>query len=668
MVLVALPAVTWQELRHADLPNLHSLMEQGAVGLMPVPPEDGADPRRAWASISAGRRAVGGPESLPVEPREGGGVEVSLAPVIAANRAAHIDANVSAFGEALRLLGLSRAVVIAGSRSTYHPALLALADNRGRVDGVYAVDSHSPRECSQVLEQALAEHDVVLAACERGDALSTADVLAGAAREMLDGGPLLLIVFAPASPGGNEPDVRTMGPVIVYDSEGETARGLLTSRATHRRGIITAPDLAAAVLAWWGRRRETAATEGIALWALLNADSAAKAVAAPNGLAELDALDTLLTDRYRLRVVVAKWYAVFGLVVIALGLGLAAGRPQTGRTQRRAWAPYFAQGLRMAGSPPYNTAAGGLALALALVPAGLVAAAAVPPGRDALHLLVTGLAAGALAWAAVKARRVERGLAISLLLGAGAIVADVVSGSRLIERAALEIGVMNGLRFYGISNPIMGGVVGMAVIGMGALAEWRPRAAWLAWPVGVMVVLAMGAPFWGANVGGAVTAAAGFAALWVLTRRRVRGWHVAAAAGIALAGAFSPAVIDSLMPEAARTHIGGGAAALLSGRVDLVVDIAARKLARNYAILRVAFWSPLAAALCGLVFWGLLRRGGRARAALEGRRSLSAGIWAALIAGVVAMVVNDSGVAAGFGAIFAALGTVVFIAAWEADS
>jgi len=63
------------------------------------------------------------------------------------------------------------------------------------------------------------------------------------------------------------------------------------------------------------------------------------------------------------------------------------------------------------------------------------------------------------------------------------------------------------------------------------------------------------------------------------------------------------------------------------------------------------------------VFWLQLRAGGPARRALGAQRALATGIWAALIAGVVAMVVNDSGPGAGFGAVLAAMGAVVFLAA-----
>jgi hypothetical protein len=88
-----------------------------------------------------------------------------------------------------------------------------------------------------------------------------------------------------------------------------------------------------------------------------------------------------------------------------------------------------------------------------------------------------------------------------------------------------------------------------------------------------------------------------------------------------------------------------------------------RKLLQNYGILRIAPWSGMAAALCVAALWALLRRGGPGRLALADKRAVAAAIWASLIAGLVAMVVNDSGVAASFGCILAAVGAAVFAAA-----
>jgi len=660
-LIIALPGVTWADLRQADLPNLHRLMDSGAVGLMPVASASDEDPNRTWATLSAGRGAVAGRRLGEVW--SGGEVQLDLGPVRGANAADRTGAEVGLFGDLLSSCGLSRAVVawnVEASDPLYRLGLLVLADESGRVDSGQAIAGprYTP-EVERALEDAILHHNIALLVLGKGadidaeprensqhllhEALSRADEVVGAALVLLRGHKALVVVVSPVAPRQQGENTRNLGPVIIYDTGGELGRGVLSSPTTRWPGIVSPADVAPTVLDWWdiwelnGRGPEEHAITA-ALCPKMQGRPM-QVVAAADALSRLDRLAPLLTDRYRLRVVVAKWYIGYGLLVVVLGLAVGFTRP--GR-------------VRMAAGP---------ALALALIPAGLAVAALVPPGRDAIHLAVTGMVAAALAFVGTRSRKPERGLAAALLIAAALIAGDTVSGSWLMRRSAFEMGVMNGLRFYGISNDFMGCLVGMAVVGAAALAQFGPRGGRAAAVIGAAVVLAIGAPFWGANWGGAVTAAAGFASLWLLTRERIRLRHVGLAVAMLAAGALAPAGLDLLQPEPARSHIGASAAALLAGRTGELGDVVVRKLLQNYGVLRQAPWSPFALVLCAGVFWALLRPGGPGRRALAGKRWIAAGIWASVIAGIVAMVVNDSGVAAGFGCILAALGAAIFVAA-----
>jgi len=645
------------------MPNLHRLMESGAVGLMPVAAPSDSDPNRTWATLSAGKGAVAGPEPGSVRPWGKGGVQLDLGPVREANAAARTGAEVGMFGSALRGGGFSTAVLAWDGPDVdrlNRLSVLALADGMGRVDGgqTSEMPGGSGEREAALTSLVGARHAVPLQGSQRRmalvaiggmgeedkrEALQGADDLIAEALALLSDHRTLVVVLSPVAPANDDPDLRSLGPIIVYDTAAKFGGGILSSPNTRWPGIVTPADVAPSVLNWLG-------IHGLGFELPKHAEEAQRdyramdgrpmqVVPAADALSRIDALGPLLTDRHRLRVVVGEWYAGYGLVVVLLGLAVAFAPP--GR-------------VRFAAGP---------ALALALVPAGLALAALVPPGRDGIHLAVTGMVAAGLAFVGTRSRKPERGLAAALLIAAALIAGDTVSGSWLMRRSALEMGVVNGLRFYGIGNEFMGCLVGMAVVGAAALAQFGPRGGRAAAVIGAAVVLVIGAPFWGANWGGAVTAAAGFASLWLLTRERIRLRHVGLAAAMLAAGALAPAGLDLLRPESARSHIGASAAALLAGRTGELGDVVARKLVQNYGVLRQAPWSPLAAALCAGVFWALLRRGGAGRRALEGKRWLAMGIWASLIAGLVAMVVNDSGVAAGFGCILAALGAAVFAAA-----
>jgi hypothetical protein len=126
-----------------------------------------------------------------------------------------------------------------------------------------------------------------------------------------------------------------------------------------------------------------------------------------------------------------------------------------------------------------------------------------------------------------------------------------------------------------------------------------------------------------------------------------------------------PAALDLMIsPNAAqRTHIGATASALLSGRGSSLGGVIERKLQMSLHILFYSPWTLVLVAAVVAAFWILLRDGAPARLALTGRRQLVAGLVGAVAGGVVAMLVNDSGVVAGAGALAAAMAAVLVLAA-----
>jgi hypothetical protein len=151
--------------------------------------------------------------------------------------------------------------------------------------------------------------------------------------------------------------------------------------------------------------------------------------------------------------------------------------------------------------------------------------------------------------------------------------------------------------------------------------------------------------------------------LWLLSAPRIARRHIIAGGGLLLVSVGLPAALDLMGPPSGHSHIGASAAALLAGEGGPFLDTLQRKLVMSARVLRAAPWSLIAAAIAAAVLWALLRRNAPARRALAGQRALTAGLASALIAGVVAMLANDSGVAAGFGAVLAALAATVFLAA-----
>jgi len=581
-LVLVIPGVSWSQLRAADLPNIQRLLDNGASTLMPA-----------------------GQAPMPSAPGASG--RLRLAYVLARGDQA------AARRDLRRALNQSQMVVVDFGGGSQPRDLLAsadllvgdaLADLRGR-EGLIALVCPSD---AKPFGGALYLGSAILWEIGGRDDL-----------------PVDQLRFDPEF-YAKEPS-RYFHWMLTLNCP-----GVLNSASTRWTGLVSPADLSPTLMAWWGAASGSdAPATGRMLSVELERDS--------KRLSRLDRLDSMLTDRYRLRVPMAKLYGVYGLLAALAGVALAVWRRRT----------------RFLGAA---------ALGVAFVPVGLAIAAPIPPGHDALYLgvsLAIAVAFGLLGSASAR-RGPTFGLALAMLLGAGLIAADVLNGSPLMRLSALEMGIMMGSRFYGIGNEYMGALVGMTVIGLGAMVQVAPSRGRLAAMIGAFVALVIGLACWGANWGGSFTAAVGLLALWLLSVPRVKARHVAAALALLAGSVVVPAALDLLNAPPNRSHIGASAAALLSGSTAGLGDTITRKAAIVLKVIRVAPWSGLAALIAAGVFWLQLRRGAPARRALEGHCFLTAGIAAALIAGVVAMLINDSGPAAGMGAILAALGAVVFLA------
>lgn len=700
-VIITIPGASWRELRSADMPSLHRLMERGAVGLMPVPSASDADPDRTWVTLGAGRAAAGGKIGPPMLWGEGG-IQVDLSALLASNQAAHTSAEPGALGELLHFVGCPTFVISLGRRASgtpTYPALAVVMDKQGKVDGgrlgdalapASPDDAEPPRHAlKEALLDGLLHYRVVVLDLEgaaeadasdrprshsdltrtKARALRAADNIIGDAVAAFDGYEVLLFVLSPSPPSYTSAKQRALCPVILCQlGEEDTSSiapenadnrrlpwagsrwdveqtpGLLTSASTRWPGLVTAADLAPSILSWWGIEP----TPGLE-WDVEEVFEDAfgtmrgrrlEIVPASGHLARLDTLDRTLAQRYRLRFTTGKWYLAYGglLLLSSLAFGL--------------WWP---QGLRLLGAG---------ALGAALAPVGMLLAPVVGLERAGLHLLAAAAITAAVALTCARAKRPAAGLAAAMLLGSAPIVLDVLLGSPLMRRSTFGFGETSGARFYGIGNEYMGFLAAMSVIGLGALLQTAPHTRWAAALAGALVVVVIGAPWWGANWGGAFAAAAGLIALWLTWRRKRWGASVLLAIVLLAASALIPVALDALRPAAERTHIGANAAAVLAGDVGMFADAVRRKAAMNWGLL-ATFWPGLlpGAVVVAALAWRLLAAGRPARRALAAQPALAAGIFGALVAALVAMVVNDSGVIAAAAALGIGAGALVFVAA-----
>ena len=233
------------------------------------------------------------------------------------------------------------------------------------------------------------------------------------------------------------------------------------------------------------------------------------------------------------------------------------------------------------------------------------------------------------------------------------LIVDLVRGAPLIGSSIAGYNMVEGARYYGLGNELMGTMLGCAIIGVGMLlssgraAQFSPRLKTAAAAAVLCVVLlGIGAPMLGANTGGAIAAAFGIVAVFAARRGRPLSVRSAVLAGLVIVfvvGALF--AVDALRGAGSQSHIGRTADIAASGDAQILFGIFQRKIALNLKLLSHSLWSRLL--LIGLVGSALMWWQGKkvfGSGFLTKERS-AAGIGC-LVGTIAAFAFNDSGVLA----------------------
>ena len=662
VLLVGVPGLRWDDVGTGAMPVLDRLAAGGAVAAMSLRTRsDKPTVAECYASLGAGSR-VRTDAAADVAVVRDGRVVVPAAGRIRAEAGRHLPTLPGALGDALHADGRRTAVVgsadlapnladlaIPGHPNVARPAAVALMDSNGIVDGgsvsaddVLVRDTGAPfghrADVVAVANRALAalgDADVVLVDpgdLERADALTdidAAEVYVDRMRtEALARADELLDRLAAAVPPGTltvvvsvtpPADEWRLAPVVV--SGAGVVTGYLHSPSTRRLGLVTLTDVAPTVLHALGAPLPDALTGRPLRYHPTDA-------AVPDRLERLVRLDEdgAWRERVWLPVTTAFIVAQVGLWFLT-GYVVATGVPWV----RRRW-------LRLA------------ALAVAAFPLAALVLRALPfvPGMGDAGVAV--LVAVDLAVVAIASRARRRTLSpLAWILGAtvALLVADVATGARLQLAGILGYAPQTASRWFGLGNTAFGTLAGASLLLAGIHLAHAPRRREALVTVAALVAVVIfvdGAPFLGADVGGAVTLApVGGLALFVLAGRRLT-WRRVAVAGAAGAGLLAVlTAVDLLRPPEARTHLGRLASETMRSGDGSLLATLARRAEVTIAVVGDSFWTAVTPVIAVLVLVALLRAPW-ARAVVAPGTPVRAGVLAAVAAGLIGMAVNDAGV------------------------
>lgn len=233
-----------------------------------------------------------------------------------------------------------------------------------------------------------------------------------------------------------------------------------------------------------------------------------------------------------------------------------------------------------------------------------------------------------------------------MLVHTAMVTVDLLTGGYLQVNAVFGNSLLAAGRFYGISNTGFSALLGAGILGLTGLADLRGnrRGPW--WLAGGMLalVLVIGLPPFGANLGGMITAGAAAGITFLLARTGYIRWRtLLLALGAAVAVTALVAFLDLLRPTDSQTHLGRFAAMIISGEGALTVM--RRKALQSLSTLGFTRWTyaiPVAVAVVAVL---LHRPRGVLRSVIPQHPMLRAGLWGCLAGGVVGFAVNDSGIA-----------------------
>jgi len=393
----------------------------------------------------------------------------------------------------------------------------------------------------------------------------------------------LLIVFSLAPSRKNRYELS----FICIVGKSIEQNGLLTSLTTHQVGLVSILDIPATILHFFGAEPLQPISgspitslakelDKVKLWRM-----GAKAQA---------------TDTYMRTTVLVSWCIlqvfVFGLIAFFA-------------LQQKFDSPLFSE----------------VPMLLAFLTAGLHLVTGLMPFQALLAAVSVAILFGIMK-ALDKGQ--GKGLTATIIFATAIFIADATGLLRLSVDSPFGYSTFFGGRYYGQGNVGMGLTLGAIL----ALAIALNCKQWLAGVFSFVGTIFVGAPFFGANIGGALTGIV--VALTAIFSGRFRLWHLAVAVLVAIALLGGLATFELMRPEP-LTHFGRFVHSVAQGGIATFASMVWTKLGISLRAFRAVHWDMALLAQVALltVLWLHFGKDWRLRTLLVGS--------------IAALVFNDSG-------------------------
>ncbi len=633
VMVIGVPGLRWDDLDPRRTPALWGLAARGSsasLSTRTVPPEGlpVTCPAAGWLTVSAGQRAgtpgTGcGPLPEPVTGAGGTATIPNWSELVAVQQSGPFKARLGLLADAVTGAGGKIAAIGPG-------AALAAADRSGRVATYAATPAALPDLTPYALVVAEAgEITGAWADDGRGQArraaVSAADRTVAEVLAKVPTGSTVLVAGLSDSPGRGEGSIAHLHVAIA--AGGPYGHGWLTAASTRQRALVTITDVTTTVTHLLG----LPTPEGAVGRAWSGGGAAPPVSEAAPGLADADLASQVLRE-------VREPFFITLVAAQLLFYGLAA---LVIRRHRR----------MLTTTRVVATISGALPVSIFL--AQLVPWWGFTHPMPALLGTILGFAVlvAGLACAGPWRRHVLGPPAVVAGISSLALLADVVTGSRLQVNAVAGYEPVTGGRFYGFGNMAFAVYSTGTILLLAAVAcalRRRPRlAVAVCVAYGLLAIAGDGWPTWGADFGGVPSFVLGVAVcVLMVTGRRVSVLRLGlvAVAGVVLITLI--AVADWLRPADRRTHLGAFVQQIIGGEGGSVVGRKLGAMLHTLGNLPLTLLSVVALAFLFLVLARPSRWGAPALSlAYERAPELRAGLFGALTAAFTGFLINDSGIA-----------------------
>lgn len=675
VLIFSIPTLAWSEINAQATPQLNKVLSQSVIADLSVRSVTrDTSATDGYTTLNAGTRAEGAPEGMLAYlspegtlaqqfavqtgalPAPGEIFNLGLVPILQINDSLLYGSEVGALGTALSQAGVSRSVIANGDhdngrgQTVYRrEASIAVMDEQGIVDsgevgqGLLESDDQFPfgvRYDNEVVASSvtrfLKSNSVVLVEASdmvravdaqplstplqqeaiRTQALSSSDELFGRIVRQVNGSKTAVIIVAPYAVD----DGSSLTVVGVRAPEVES--GLLSSGTTRRAGFVQTVDIAPSIASLLGvgipssmegtlmERKGSGGTYEERLEMLVSENEAAQF------------RDAVVGPASTLFVLVQLLLWVFAIVT----LSRSSTRLRRGVEIATLGVLAFLPITYLAGIFPFEQ--WGKVAFWAFVVLGSA-------------LMASGIYA-----------LTQRFLVDPLLATLGAIVTllsvDIVIGGPLQFNTVFGYTPTVAGRFNGMGNPAFSMFAASAIMAA-ALIAYRVggrRGTWLGIALLGWAVVLDGAPFWGADVGGALAMipSAGVTA-WMLLGLKVRARTAALWGSVSVLVVIALGALDLTRPPAERTHLGRLLADIGTNGLEALNTVVLRKIDANISVLASSVWTlmlPLVFAFIAYLFWKSPWRLRTIAERIPQERAAVAGLITAMVLG---FALNDSGIA-----------------------